>query len=86
MSTNIRQTFIRDAKEKLIESILSIKVWIIFTYMWVSSALLLYDKLDGSSWATSNVSVISVVIGLREAFKVSKVKNQKNSDNKEIMI
>ena len=73
----LSKNFITKSKEKFIENILSIKVWVIFIFLLVSSLFLYIGLLDGSVWAGANGGVISTVIALREAFKVAKVRTPK---------
>lgn len=66
--------FLGAAGAKFIENCLSVKVWIIFIYMMLSLFLVHQDKMTGEIFATSNGSVISIVIALRESFKTQKIK------------
>ena len=61
--------------KKLIENLLSVKVWIMFSYLTVSTVLLVHGFIDGTMWVASNGGIISTVIACREAFKVAKVKS-----------
>ena len=67
------------ALEKFTENILSIKVWIIFVYMLVSSYLVMSGKMSGGNFAASNGSIISIVLAIREVIKVQKIKATVNS-------
>jgi len=60
--------------KKVIETIISVKVIVIFSYMILSGILAWYGKMDGSDFATSNGAIISIVFALREGFKISKIK------------
>jgi len=62
--------------KKVIETIISVKVWIIFSLLIISTYLLINGFLDGKTWAAINGGVISTIVGLREAFKVAKVKSE----------
>jgi len=78
--------FIGLSGQKLIENFLSIKVWIIFIYMGLSFVMVKGELMSGEMFATSNGSVISIVIALREAFKTQKIKaiaNGASEDAKE---
>lgn len=70
------------AKQKLIENILSIKVWIIFAILGISTWLVLVGIITGTLWVTANSGTITAIVGLREAFKVTKIK----TDNKTTMV
>jgi len=71
--------------KKVIESIISVKVWVIFSYLIISAILLWYGKMGGGDFATSNGAIISIVFALREGFKVAKVKSM-NGDAKDLMV
>jgi len=68
------KSFGRRAFEKVIENLISVKVWIIFSVIVASSVFLGFGLLSGSVWASVNGGVISTVIALREVFKVAKIK------------
>jgi len=72
------------AGKKLIENLLSVKVWIMFSFLFVSTILLIKGSLDGTAWAATNGGIISTVTAMREAFKVSKVKSE--DDTKDLMV
>ncbi len=67
---------------KILETLLSVKVWVIFSVMSISTWLLIHTHPDGQSyingqvWGTVNTSVISVVIALREGFKISRIRKE----------
>ena len=65
---------------KLIETILSVKVWTIAAFLSVSTVALYNGKIDGTTWSAVNGGIISAVFAMREAFKVAKVKSDKDSD------
>lgn len=68
---------------KFIENILSIKVWIIFTYVLISFYLVTIDKMTGQVFATSSGSIISIVLAIREGIKVRKLSAASNGKTKE---
>ena len=70
-------SFMKNAGKKIIENLTSVKVWVIFTLLIVSTVLIFFGLLTGTEWATLNGGVISTVFAMREAFKVAKV----NSDD-----
>ena len=72
-----------DVKKKLIETLLSVKVWCILGVLISSSIFLAIDKLSGAQWATMNGSVISTIMAVREAFKVAKVRTPDETIGKE---
>jgi len=63
-----------DVKKKLIETLLSVKVWCILGVLILSSIFLVIDKITGTQWSTMNGGVISTIMAVREAFKVAKVR------------
>ena len=74
------KNFWKEAGEKLIENLLSVKVWAIFAIIIISSLLCFNGLMTGDTWAAVNGGVISTVFAMREAFKVAKVKSQKDGD------
>ena len=75
--------------KKLLETILSVKVWTIAVVLVISTLMVYNDKMDGKTWATANGSVISVVYALREGFKIkrikTKVKKGKEIEDKDLL-
>lgn len=69
------------ALEKLVENFLSVKVWTIFVFMWISGYLCYTGHMTGTDFATANGSIISVVYALREVFKTVKIKQAKNMED-----
>lgn len=68
---------------KFFENILSVKVWIIFTYVLTSFYLVTIDKMTGQIFATSSGSIISIVLAIREGIKVRKLSASSNSSTPE---
>ncbi len=73
--------FITGAKKKFVENVLSVKVWVIFILLIVSTWALANGMLPGNVWAGLNGGVISTVFALREGFKVTKVKSEDNTED-----
>jgi hypothetical protein len=69
------------AKQKFIENLVSVKVWIVFGILFFSSFFLWNGLLTGAVWASINGGVISTVCALREVFKVAKIKSDDDSSN-----
>jgi len=69
------------AKKKFIENILSVKVWVIFILLIISTLALFHGMLAGDVWAGLNGGVISTVFALREGFKVAKVRSEDDTEN-----
>jgi hypothetical protein len=77
----MNKKFWEKAGVKLIENLLSVKVWIIASFLIVSTKLLLIGLIDGTVWASVNGGVISSVLAVREALKVAKVKSDDDTTN-----
>jgi hypothetical protein len=75
--------FIAKAFKKFVENILSVKVWVIAGYLFVSLSLVLADKMTGSDFAASNGSIISIVLAIREGIKVRKISAASNGTTQE---
>lgn len=75
--------FGRKAFIKLIENVLSVKVWVLLLTMGLSFILCWSGKMTGAEFAGLNGGVVSTVFALREGFKVSKIKH---TDDKDIMV
>lgn len=67
------------AGRKFVENILSVKVWIILLALIISSCFLDSGKMSGTVWASFNGGIITTVCGLREIFKVAKVRSSDDS-------
>lgn len=75
--------FISKAFKKFVENILSVKVWIIFMYMFTSLYLVVNDKMTGEIFASSCGAVISIVLAIREGLKVRRISAVSNGATKE---
>ena len=75
--------FVIKAFKKFTENLLSIKVWIIFTYVFSSIYLVVNGFMTGETFATSSGAVISVVLAIREGIKVRKISAASNGATKE---
>ncbi|KKM86041.1 hypothetical protein LCGC14_1283050 [marine sediment metagenome] len=78
-----KQYWIRVGK-KLVENLLSIKVWVIFIFLIVSTKLLMMGLLTAVVWGSVNGGVISSVLAVREAMKVAKIKS--DDDTEDMMV
>ena len=87
---NQKEWWIR-AYQKLIENLLSVKVWILGGGIIISSLMVWHiaslpevkaETLVSlfSDWCAYNGGTVTAVIGLREAFKVAKIKNGNGND------
>ena len=71
---------------KLVETMISVKVWVIFALLTISTILLIKGFITATVWGSVNAGVISTVFALREGFKVAKIKEiGKEVNNKEII-
>jgi len=66
-------SFVRAAFEKIVTIMLSVKVHIMVSLLVISTWLLVNGYISGGEWTTVNTTVISIVIGLRETFKMSAI-------------
>lgn len=69
---------------KLVENLLSVKVWVMFSYLAVSTTLLCYGLLTPLIWGSTNGGIISSVLAIREALKVAKIKS--DDDTSDMMV
>ena len=69
---------------KLVENLISVKVWIIFTFLAVSTYLLMAGLLTAVIWGSVNGGIISSVLAVREAMKVAKIKS--SDDTKDMVV
>ena len=77
------KAFWKSAGIKLVENLLSVKVWTIAALLIITTILVWNGKMTGDVFAAVNGGVISTVYALREGFKITKVKALSESDNKE---
>jgi len=80
------KTIFKLALQKLVENLISVKVWTIFLLLGVSAFLCYGGKISGGEFVTLNGSVIATVYALREAFKVAKIKKLNNGEVKNINV
>lgn len=71
-----------DVRTKFFENILSMKWWIIVFIVLITTMLVMEGLMTGGEFVTINTTLISVVAGMREIFKVAKIKQL--DDKKEI--
>jgi len=83
----MKENFWSLALQKFVENLLSVKVWIIFGLLIVSTKLLLMKLMTGTEWCTINGGVISTVCAIREAFKIARVKSDtQNEESRNLMV
>lgn len=70
INTNIFLNFCIRVLNKLISTLLSVKVWGLIGFTIVNTYLLLNGYLQSSDFATIQVTLITVIYGMREIFKV----------------
>lgn len=70
------------AKQKFVENLLSVKIWVIFAFLIASSFFLYTGLISGALWVSGNGGIISTVFGMREAFKVAKIRANVNNADK----
>ncbi len=82
------------AYQKLIENLLSVKVWILGGGIIISSVMVWHiaglEEVKAetlvslfSDWCAYNGGTVTAVLGLREAFKVAKIKNGNGKEKKD---
>ena len=74
------------ALEKLLENLISVKVWTIFILLGVTTFLCYFGKISGGEFITLNGGVITTVYALREGFKVAKIKQLNHSEIKNVNV
>ena len=74
------------AFHKLVENLVSVKVWTIFVLLGVTTFLCYVGKLTGGEFIAINGGVITTVYALREGFKVAKINRLNNGEAKNINI
>jgi len=67
--------YIISVSKKVLETLISVKVWIIFSILIVSTYLLIKGYISGQVWGTVNTAVISTIAAIREGFKISRAKD-----------
>lgn len=80
------KTFKKLAWRKIVENLISVKVWTIFVLMFLSSSMVYAGLMTGAVWASVNGGVISTVFAMREAFKVSKIRRISKDEAEDINI
>jgi len=75
--------FVKKAFKKFIENLLSIKVWVIFTYIFSSLYLVVNGFMTGEIFASSTGAVISIVLAIREGIKVRRISAASNGATKD---
>ncbi len=68
--------FIKNAFKKFFETILSVKIWILISVFYFSDKWLSLGFINGSEASTLLITVITAIIGMREAFKTSRIKDR----------
>ncbi len=68
------KNFYREAWFKVIENLVSAKMWGYYIFLGISTYLLFKGKIDGSQWTWGNVTVHTTIYGIREIFKIEKIK------------
>ena len=74
-----KNSFKQDIVVKLVQNLLSVKVWIIFSVLTISTTLVLLKLMDASIWGATNGGIVSTVCAMREIFKIEKIKNIKEN-------
>lgn len=65
--------YLKKCALKLTEIVLSVKVLIMVGIVWISTYLLTHEYINGEQWVQTVVPLLSIVLGLREAYKLGRV-------------
>lgn len=60
---------------KIVETLVSVKVWGLISSMSVSTILLVNGYLTGGNWVATNTTIFSVIFGARELFKIQSLRS-----------
>jgi hypothetical protein len=74
----LTQIFKRNYLEKLLSTMISVKVWFFIIIFSVSTFLLTNSYITGGDWVTVVVSSVTVIIVSRESSKISIVRGTKS--------
>jgi len=77
----LSQEFKDNCKKKFMENMLSIKVWVMFITINISTILLVTGFIPATVWCTVLTGVVVPVILAREGIKVSKIKSEDDTKN-----
>lgn len=66
---------------KLFFTLISVKVWGLIGATWVSTILLLSQKIDGSQWMTFNTTIWALIFGMKEVFRISQKRDETEKSN-----
>ena len=69
-----------DVFTKLVATMISVKVWGLITVTIISTWLLINGYIDGGNWTTVMTGVFGIIYGMREIFKISKIKELIDED------
>ncbi len=78
----MKSNFLSLACQKVIENLISIKVWILVSVITISSFALWDNLITAQVWSSMISGMVVTVFGLREGFKVAKIKALNEGDNK----
>lgn len=67
--------------DKVIANITSVKVWILGATLLVSTIILYDGHISGGEWVGINTSITTTIVGMREIFKVEKVRRLKKEND-----
>ena len=80
------KTFKKLVWRKMVENIISVKVWVIFTIILVSSIMVFMGFMSAPIFASMNGGIISTVFAMREVFKVAKIKQVSEEEAKDMAV
>lgn len=60
---------------KIVETLVSVKVWGLIGTMLASSYMLANGHITGDNWTTINSTVFGIIYAMREQFKISRLRH-----------
>lgn len=78
--------FYKEAWFKVIENLVSVKVWGLACFTTISTIMVFTGYLYGSDWIQGNGTVYSIIYGMREVFKTAKIKRLSKNAAKNTMV
>lgn len=76
--------YIREVLMKIIDNLLSVKVWVIIGVLSLSAKMVYDGQLTGGEFTTLNTTLTAIAVGMREVFKVNKIRAMATNASKTI--
>ena len=68
--------------EKILFTLISVKIWGLVIGTWLSTWLLLSDKISGGQWVTFNTTIWALIFGMKEIFRITGLTMDKERNEK----